>query len=92
MWYTCLGALLTMGIAVLWHFIFGGNDPKTIDHSLLSPCIRKYFQSEDNHLQTKVSSLNLSNSINANLPPSPRQNLQIDIPLKNKSVDEEVAL
>ncbi|XP_005186212.1 sodium-coupled monocarboxylate transporter 1 [Musca domestica] len=72
MWYTCLGALLTMGIAVLWHFIFGGNDPKTIDHSLLSPCIRKYFQSEDNHLQTK--------------------NLQIDIPLKNKSVDEEVAL
>ncbi|XP_013099176.2 sodium-coupled monocarboxylate transporter 1 [Stomoxys calcitrans] len=53
MWYTCLGACLTMTIAIGWHFIFGGNNPKAVDQTLLSPCIRKYFRSDESHLQTK---------------------------------------
>ncbi|XP_075144984.1 solute carrier family 5 member brother of rumpel [Haematobia irritans] len=53
MWYTCLGACITMGVAIGCHFIFGGNDPKKVDQSLLSPCIRKYFKSDETYVHTK---------------------------------------
>ncbi|XP_055851278.1 sodium-coupled monocarboxylate transporter 1 [Episyrphus balteatus] len=44
MWYTCLGAMITIGVATLFTFIWGGNDPRDIDISLLTPCIRKRFR------------------------------------------------
>ncbi|XP_055908293.1 sodium-coupled monocarboxylate transporter 1 [Eupeodes corollae] len=44
MWYTCIGALITIGVASLFTLIWGGNDPRDIDSSLLTPCIRNRFK------------------------------------------------
>lgn len=54
MWYTCLGAVITIAIAILFTCIFGGNDPNKIDSCLLTPCIRKYFRYSEDELKTKV--------------------------------------
>ncbi|XP_065354831.1 sodium-coupled monocarboxylate transporter 1 [Calliphora vicina] len=58
MWYTCLGAVITMIIAIVCTLIFGGNDPHTIEHCLLTPCIRKYFRGGDD-----LKSKNIENDI-----------------------------
>ncbi|TMW53134.1 hypothetical protein DOY81_001862 [Sarcophaga bullata] len=59
MWYTCLGAVLTIGIAIICTFIFGGNDPHKIDPSLLTPCIRKHFRYSEDDVKIK----NIQNDI-----------------------------
>ncbi|XP_068156030.1 sodium-coupled monocarboxylate transporter 1 [Drosophila tropicalis] len=43
MWYTSLGAAITIAVALLSSFVFGKNNPNKIDPVLLTPCIRKYF-------------------------------------------------
>lgn len=40
MWYTLLGALLTMSVATATSFLFGANDPHKIDPKLLTPFVR----------------------------------------------------
>ncbi|XP_037806366.1 sodium-coupled monocarboxylate transporter 1 [Lucilia sericata] len=59
MWYTCLGAVITIVIAIICTFIFGGNDPNKIDPCLLTPCIRKYFNYSGEDLKSK----NIQNDI-----------------------------
>ncbi|KAM8705666.1 hypothetical protein ACLKA7_010036 [Drosophila subpalustris] len=44
MWYTCLGSLITIIVALLSSLVFGTNDPNSIDPTLLTPCIRKFFR------------------------------------------------
>lgn len=45
MWYTFVGAMSTVVIAVIASFVFGSRDVGTVDKKLLAPCIRKYFNS-----------------------------------------------
>ncbi|KAM7360701.1 solute carrier family 5 member brother of rumpel isoform 1-T3 [Cochliomyia hominivorax] len=69
MWYTCLGAIITIGIGILCTFILGGNDPRKIDSCLLTPCIRKYFRhiGDDNFKsKTLQNDIPLKNKILAN--------------------------
>lgn len=61
MWYTCLGALITIGVATLFTFVWGGNDPSDVDSSLLAPCIRKRF---------KCSKFYPNNGFDKNIPKS----------------------
>ncbi|XP_034485100.1 sodium-coupled monocarboxylate transporter 1 [Drosophila innubila] len=44
MWYTCLGASVTIIVALLSTFLFGTNDPNSIDPTLITPSIRKFFR------------------------------------------------
>ncbi|EDV95092.1 sodium-coupled monocarboxylate transporter 2 [Drosophila grimshawi] len=46
MWYTALGAMVTIIVALLSAFIFGTNNPNQIDPALLTPCIRKFYKFE----------------------------------------------
>lgn len=46
LYYTGFGALITCVVAVLSSFLFGFRDPKTVDHSLLAPFMRKYFDNK----------------------------------------------
>lgn len=64
MWYTCLGALITMAVAVLFTFIWGGNDPRDIDSTLLTPCIRKGF---------KCMKCSPNNGFDKNIPKSQKE-------------------
>ncbi|XP_037955495.1 sodium-coupled monocarboxylate transporter 1-like [Teleopsis dalmanni] len=43
MWYTCIGATITIIISIISSSFFGTNDLKKVDPILLTPCIRKYF-------------------------------------------------
>lgn len=45
MWYTFVGAMSTIVIAVIASLLFGSRDLGTVDKKLLAPCIRKYFNS-----------------------------------------------
>ncbi|XP_017483893.1 PREDICTED: sodium-coupled monocarboxylate transporter 1 [Rhagoletis zephyria] len=51
MWFTCLGALITIFIAILYSSIAGANDPKKVDTALLTPCIRKYVQNDEEYIK-----------------------------------------
>uniref|UniRef100_W8BMP0 Sodium-coupled monocarboxylate transporter 1 n=1 Tax=Ceratitis capitata TaxID=7213 RepID=W8BMP0_CERCA len=51
MWFTCLGASITIFIAILYSSIAGGQNPKKVDASLLSPCIRKFVQNKEGSLR-----------------------------------------
>lgn len=53
MWYTCLGAVFTIIVAIICTCVFGGNDPNKVNPSLLTPCIRKYFRYSGESLKTK---------------------------------------
>ncbi|KAH8359927.1 hypothetical protein KR093_009582, partial [Drosophila rubida] len=44
MWYTTLGASVTIIVALLSTFVFGTNDPNSIDPKLMTPYIRKFFK------------------------------------------------
>uniref|UniRef100_A0A7G3B1N7 Putative sodium-coupled monocarboxylate transporter 1 n=1 Tax=Lutzomyia longipalpis TaxID=7200 RepID=A0A7G3B1N7_LUTLO len=44
MWYTFLGTISTILVAFIVNLINGGNDPHSIDASLISPVIRKYYK------------------------------------------------
>ncbi|XP_062127312.1 sodium-coupled monocarboxylate transporter 1 [Drosophila sulfurigaster albostrigata] len=44
MWYTTLGASVTIIVALMSTLVFGTNDPNAIDSSLITPCIRKFFR------------------------------------------------
>ncbi|XP_036322430.1 sodium-coupled monocarboxylate transporter 1-like [Rhagoletis pomonella] len=51
MWFTCLGALITIFIAILYSSIAGANDPKKVDTALLTPCIRKYVRNDEEYIK-----------------------------------------
>lgn len=44
MWYTTLGAAVTIVVALLSILVFGSNNPNKVDPVLLTPCIRKFFR------------------------------------------------
>lgn len=44
MWYTCIGCLITILVAFLASIVFGRNSTETVDHSLISPVIRRYYK------------------------------------------------
>lgn len=46
MWYTLLGALLTIAVATIVSFIIGPNDPHKIDPQLLAPFVRRILRKD----------------------------------------------
>lgn len=44
LWYTFLGALITIAVAVIVSAISGFNDPNEMDPRLFAPCIRRYLK------------------------------------------------
>lgn len=46
MWYTTLGASVTIVVSLLSILVFGSNNPNKVDPVLLTPCIRKFFRSD----------------------------------------------
>uniref|UniRef100_A0A1B0A1P5 Sodium-coupled monocarboxylate transporter 1 n=1 Tax=Glossina pallidipes TaxID=7398 RepID=A0A1B0A1P5_GLOPL len=57
MWYTALGALITILMSGACGCVFGSNDPRKVDPTLLAPSIRKFFCYTDNKFNAK--SLNI---------------------------------
>lgn len=51
MWFTCLGTLITIFIAILYSCLAGGHDTKSVDAELLTPCVRKYVRSRDEYVK-----------------------------------------
>lgn len=47
MWYTILGALITIITALSMTLVLGRNNTDTVDHSLISPIIRRYYRNID---------------------------------------------
>lgn len=45
MWFTVIGPMTTILVAVITTLIFGSNDLSAIDENLVAPCIRKYLKS-----------------------------------------------
>lgn len=43
MWYTAVGALVTIGVSGLLTLAIGANDPTSVPPELLAPVIRKYI-------------------------------------------------
>lgn len=46
MWYTCLGCIITIVVAFLASLAFGRNQTDTVDHSLISPVIRRCYKNK----------------------------------------------
>lgn len=46
MWYTCLGCIITIVVAFLASIAFGRNQTDTVDHSLISPVIRRCYKNK----------------------------------------------
>lgn len=44
MWYTCLGCLITIVVALSASLVFGWQSTETVDHSLISPVIRRCYK------------------------------------------------
>lgn len=59
MWYTFVGTMTTIIIAIVITFITGKVDPSTIDKKLLAPCIRKYIKHNDNSKMNQSDNLQL---------------------------------
>uniref|UniRef100_A0A1A9X2N1 Sodium-coupled monocarboxylate transporter 1 n=1 Tax=Glossina brevipalpis TaxID=37001 RepID=A0A1A9X2N1_9MUSC len=72
MWYTALGALITVIMSGICCCVFGSNDPRRVEPSLLTPSIRKLFSYTEDKLNAKA--------------------LNLEIPLKNHSIIDDVAL
>uniref|UniRef100_A0A1A9VL99 Sodium-coupled monocarboxylate transporter 1 n=1 Tax=Glossina austeni TaxID=7395 RepID=A0A1A9VL99_GLOAU len=53
MWYTALGALITILMSVVCGCVFGSNDPRKVDPTLLAPSIRKFFSYTENKFNAK---------------------------------------
>jgi hypothetical protein len=47
MWYTFLGALVTITVSLIYTAIRGGNNPKDIPAELLAPFVRKIVHGSD---------------------------------------------
>lgn len=47
MWYTLVGALITITIATIVSFLSGFNNPRKMDAKLFAPCIRKLLRLND---------------------------------------------
>lgn len=56
MWYTTLGASVTIVVALLSILIFGSNNPNKVDPVLLTPCIRKYFRFDSHTCKVSTKS------------------------------------
>lgn len=54
MWYTALGALITILMSGACGCVFGSNDPRKVDPTLLAPSIRNFFGYTENKFNTKV--------------------------------------
>ncbi|KAI9577558.1 hypothetical protein GQX74_005020 [Glossina fuscipes] len=54
MWYTALGALITILMSGVCGCVFGSNDPRKVDPTLLAPSIRKFFCYTENKFNAKV--------------------------------------
>ncbi|TDG52238.1 hypothetical protein AWZ03_001519 [Drosophila navojoa] len=54
MWYTTLGASVTIIVALLSTLFFSTNDPNGVDPVLLTPCIRKFFKSDSHERKIDV--------------------------------------
>lgn len=46
MWYTCLGCIITIVVALLTSVVFGRNKTDEVDHSLISPVIRRWYKNK----------------------------------------------
>lgn len=46
MWYTCLGCLTSILVALLASLFFGRNQTDEVDHSLISPVIRRCYKNK----------------------------------------------
>lgn len=64
MWYTFLGAVVTITVSVCCTFVFGRNDPKTVAPDLLAGFVRRYVHrsggSSGGHVKEKS---HLNNSV-----------------------------
>lgn len=46
MWYTCLGCIITIIVALVASLAFGRNRTDEVDHSLISPVIRRCYKNK----------------------------------------------
>lgn len=46
LWYTLLGALITIAVSIIVSAISGFNDPRKMDPKLFAPCVRRYLNLE----------------------------------------------
>lgn len=44
LWYTLMGAMITIAVALVVTFALGANDPRKIDRKLLAPCVRRFIK------------------------------------------------
>lgn len=51
MWYTLLGALITIAVAAIVSFITGFNNPREMDAKLFAPFIRKWLRLNDKRVE-----------------------------------------
>ncbi|XP_055375312.1 sodium-coupled monocarboxylate transporter 1 [Condylostylus longicornis] len=63
MWYTCLGAVATIIVAILCMLIFGRNDIKKVDKALITPCIRKFMSDQKMQETNGYSTKNIPNKL-----------------------------
>lgn len=60
MWYTCLGCIITVVVALVMSlFVFGRSSTDTVDHSLISPVIRRFYKNKDLNNEVEVSDIKL---------------------------------
>lgn len=51
LWYTLVGALITIAVATIVSFITGFNNPREMDAKLFAPCIRKLLRLNDKRVE-----------------------------------------
>lgn len=59
MWYTCLGCLITILVAFLASIAFGRNSTETVDHTLISPVIRRFYKDKTTTNGDEVTDIKL---------------------------------
>lgn len=57
MWYTCLGCLITIVVALSASVVFGWQSTDTVDHSLISPVIRGCYKNKEQQSEARGGSM-----------------------------------
>ena len=67
MWYTCLGCVITIVVSLLASLAFGRNKTDKVDHTLISPVIRRWYRntspSQDDMTDIKLESYRGSKNV-----------------------------